>query len=216
MASEHSDNELTEPEINATAADSAAEATDAAPEVATATTETAATANEHTSAELSIEQLQADLDAAHAQMAEHRDQVLRARAELENARKRNQRDIEKARKYALEEIAAALLEVRDSMELGLNAAQQESADVASLREGMGLTLKLLQQLMDKFHIQPIDPVQQAFNPELHQALTMQESDKLAPNTVISVMQKGYQLKDRLLRPALVTVSKAPQKTDKSA
>jgi molecular chaperone GrpE len=152
--------------------------------------------------------LEKELEAALNKARENWDLLLRARAELENLRKRAQRDIENAHKYGLEKIANELLIVRDSMELGLGAAQ-ENADVQSLREGAELTLKMLVQVMEKFGIQQMDPAGQKFNPELHQAMTAQESSELEPNTVMTVMQKGYTLNDRLLRPALVTVSKAP-------
>ena len=148
------------------------------------------------------------LNAALTKADENWDAVLRTKAELENLRKRSQRDVENAHKYALEKIATELLAVRDSMELGLSAAQ-ESGDIKSLVEGGELTLKLLTQVMDKFDIKEVNPVEQKFNPEFHQAVTTQESDQLEPNTVVSVMQKGYLLQDRLLRPALVTVTKRP-------
>lgn len=157
------------------------------------------------SAEVSLEE---QLKAAQQKAQENWELALRVQAELENLRKRTSRDIENAHKYALEKLAAELLGVRDSMELGLSAAQ-ESTDITSIREGVELTLKLLTQVMEKFDIREISPEGQKFNPELHQAMAMQETDKLEPNNVISVMQKGYILKDRLLRPALVTVSKAP-------
>jgi molecular chaperone GrpE len=137
--------------------------------------------------------------------------ALRSKAELENLRKRTQRDIENAHKYGLERIAAELLAVRDSMELGLNTAEEGIDDLAGLKEGLSLTLKMLIQVMQKFGITEINPEHEKFDPGLHQAITMQESDKLEPNTVISVLQKGYRLQDRLLRPALVTVAKAPDK-----
>lgn len=156
-------------------------------------------------AEVSLEE---QLEAAQQKAQENWELVLRAQAELENLRKRTYRDIENAHKYALEKLATELLGVRDSMELGLSAAQ-ESTDIAGIREGVELTLKMLAQVMEKFDIREINPDGQKFNPELHQAMAMQETDKLQPNNVISVMQKGYILKDRLLRPALVTVSKAP-------
>jgi molecular chaperone GrpE len=155
--------------------------------------------------EISLEE---QLEAAQKKAQENWELALRAQAELENLRKRTYRDIENAHKYALEKLATELLGVRDSMELGLSAAQ-ESTDIAGLREGMALTLKMLTQVMEKFDIREINPDGEKFNPELHQAMAMQETDKLEPNNVISVMQKGYVLKDRLLRPALVTVSKAP-------
>lgn len=153
--------------------------------------------------------LQEQLEAALKTAEENWDQLLRTKAEMENLRKRAQRDIENAHKFGLDKIANELLGVRDSMELGLGAAE-ESADVKSLREGAELTLKMLTQVMERFGIQEVNPVHQRFNPELHQAMTMQESDQLEPNTVIAVIQKGYTLNDRLLRPALVTVSKAPE------
>lgn len=152
--------------------------------------------------------LEEQLKAAQQKAQENWELALRAQAELENLRKRTHRDIENAHKYALEKLASELLAVRDSMELGLSAAQ-ESTDIAGIREGVKLTLKMLAQVMEKFDIREVDPEGQKFNPELHQAMAMQETDKLEPNNVISVMQKGYTLKDRLLRPALVTVSKAP-------
>lgn len=156
------------------------------------------------SAEVSLEE---QLKAAQQKAQENWELALRTQAELENLRKRTSRDIENAHKYALEKLATELLGVRDSMELGLSAAQ-ESTDITSIREGVELTLKLLTQVMEKFDIREVSPEGQKFNPELHQAMAMQETDKLEPNNVISVMQKGYTLKDRLLRPALVTVSKA--------
>ncbi len=157
-------------------------------------------------AEISLED---QLEAAQKKADENWDLLLRTRAELENLQKRSRRDIENAHKFGLEKIAAELLGVRDSMELGLGAAQ-DSTDVASLREGAELTLKMLTQVMDKFGIKEVNPENQRFNPDLHQAMTLQESAQLEPNTVIAVMQKGYTLNDRLLRPALVTVSKAPE------
>lgn len=155
--------------------------------------------------EISLEE---QLQAAQQKAQENWELALRVQAELENLRKRTHRDIENAHKYALEKLATELLGVRDSMELGLSAAQ-DSTDIASIREGIELTLKMLSQVMEKFDIREIDPDGQKFNPEMHQAMAMQETDKVESNKVISVMQKGYALKDRLLRPALVTVSKAP-------
>lgn len=155
-----------------------------------------------------ITQLQQKLEAAEAKVQENWDGLLRARAELENIRKRAQRDLENAHKYGLEKIATELLSVRDSMELGLEAASASHSDINSLREGVDLTLKMLIQLMDKFNIKSLNPVNEKFNPEQHQAMSLQETKDIEPNTVISVMQKGYLLNDRLLRPALVIVSKA--------
>lgn len=130
---------------------------------------------------------------------------LRAQADLENARRRAERDVENAHKFALEKFAQELLGVKDSLELGLSA---EDADAEKLKEGSALTLKMLTQVMEKFQIQVVDPLGEEFDPNLHQAMTTQESAEHAPNTVISVMQKGYVLNDRLLRPAMVIVAKA--------
>lgn len=156
--------------------------------------------------------LQQELEAARQKAEDNWQLFLRTKAELENFRKRTQRDVENAHKYGLEKIAAELLAVRDSMELGLNTAE-EGVDLAGLKEGLSLTLKMLIQLMQKFGITEVNPENEKFDPALHQAITMQESDKLEPNTVISVLQKGYRLQDRLLRPALVTVAKAPDKNE---
>lgn len=159
-------------------------------------------------AKVEASRLEEQLEAAQRKAQENWELALRAQAELENLRKRTHRDIENAHKYALEKLATELLGVRDSMELGLSAAQ-ENTDIAGIREGIELTLKMLAQVMEKFDIREVNPVREKFNPELHQAMAMQETDNIEPNNVISVMQKGYTLKDRLLRPALVTVSKTP-------
>jgi len=154
--------------------------------------------------------LQLQLEDARSKADEHWDQLLRLRAELENGRRRAQREVEQAHKYALEKFAADLIPVRDSLELGLNAAQGSGADgVDKLREGTELTLKMLTDVFEKFGITEVDPQGQPFDPERHQAMTMQESSELPPNSVAAVIQKGYLLNDRLLRPAMVMVTKAP-------
>ena len=149
---------------------------------------------------------QAQLEAAQAQAKKNYDDFLRSRAELDNQRKRAERDLSNAHKYALDKIAADLLAVRDSMELGLQA---ENASAEDLRKGTELTLKSLVQVMERYGIKVIDPMGEKFNPDLHQAMSMQESTEVEPNHVLLVMQKGYTLNDRLIRPALVAVSKAP-------
>lgn len=148
------------------------------------------------------------LEDARNKADEHWDQYLRTRAELENLRKRSERDLEQAHKYALEKLALELLPVRDSLEMGLSTVEGEGAGAAKLREGMGLTLKMLSQVMDKFGIRAIDPKGEKFNPDLHQAMATQEAAGVEPNTVLTVYQKGYMLHDRLIRPALVIVSRA--------
>ncbi|MCU7853045.1 MAG: nucleotide exchange factor GrpE [Candidatus Thiodiazotropha sp. (ex Monitilora ramsayi)] len=148
------------------------------------------------------------LEDARSKADEHWDQLMRTRAELENLRKRNQRDLENAHKFALEKFSQELLQVWDSLELGHQAAQDEQADIPKLREGTELTLKLLTDVMQKNGIEQVDPDGQPFDPEYHQAMSMQEREDVAPNTVVAVVQKGYLLNGRLLRPAMVMVSKA--------
>lgn len=147
------------------------------------------------------------LEDARSKADEHWDQLMRTRAELDNLRKRSQRDLENAHKFALERFSQELLQVWDSLELGHQAAQDEGADVAKLREGTELTLKLLTDVMNKQGVEQIDPQDQPFDPEFHQAMTMQERDDVPANTVVGVVQKGYTLNGRLLRPAMVMVSK---------
>ena len=154
-----------------------------------------------------IERLRAALEAAEARADENWQRVLRTEAEKENIRKRAERDVESAHKYGVEKMANELLAVRDSLELGVDAAQQDDADIAKVREGTELTLRMLTQAMEKFGIEEIDPLGQKFDPELHQAMSMQEAEGHESNTVFQVMQKGYRLNERLLRPALVMVAK---------
>lgn len=152
------------------------------------------------------EQLTALLEDARAKADEHWDALLRTRAEMENMKRRHANELEKAHKYALDGFVRELLGVRDSLELGHEAASGEGADLGKLRQGTELTLKLLSDVMAKFGIEQIDPAGQPFNPELHQAMTMQPRDDMPPNTVTAVVQKGYLLNGRLVRPALVMVS----------
>jgi len=144
---------------------------------------------------------------AEAKVSDYWDRLLRLQAEMENQRKRAQNDVTKARKFALEGIVNDLLPVRDSLEMGIAAAMAEDADPKSIVEGADLTLKMLAQLFEKNNIVEINPVDEKFDPEFHQAMSMQEIEGKAPNTVTSVMQKGYTLNERLVRPALVMVSK---------
>ena len=153
------------------------------------------------------EDLAAELAKAQVTIKDYWDQIMRLNAEIENNRKRAQRDIENAHKYALQGFVESLLPVTDSMELGLNATAAENANLDSIREGMTMTLNMFTQTLEKNGIKQIDPVGEKFNPELHQAMTLQEDTDAEPNTVLSVMQKGYLLNDRLIRPAMVVVSK---------
>ena len=155
--------------------------------------------------------VQADADELGSKLAEYenklgemRDVLLRERAEIENQRKRLQRDLEQARRFANEKLLGDLLPVFDSLERGLDVA---NADTAALREGMDLTLKALGKVGESNGLKALDPIGQPFNPELHQAMTMVEAPGAAANTVVAVMQKGYVLNERLLRPALVAIAK---------
>jgi molecular chaperone GrpE len=152
-----------------------------------------------------VQALQLALEAAEARAAESKDLYLRALAELDNVRKRATRDIEQAHKYALERFANDLVGVKDGLELGL--ASEGSADV--LRSGTEATLKLLNKAFDNAGLVEIAPQGEPFNPELHEAMIAQPSPEHVPNTVMQVIQKGYQLNGRLLRPARVIVSREP-------
>jgi molecular chaperone GrpE len=151
------------------------------------------------------QELNQQLEDAQQQVAEYHDKMLRIQAEMDNLRKRTERDVSNAHKYAVEKFANELLQVKDSLELGLSA---DDIDVAKLQEGTELTLKMLSNAFEKFSIEEINPVGEAFDPNLHEAMTMQESTEHEPNTVLTVMQKGYTLHGRLIRPAMVIVAKA--------
>ncbi len=152
--------------------------------------------------------LRDQLAAAEKKAEENWDKLLRAQAELENLRRRMEREVQNAQKYSIEKFAKELLAVMDSLELGLQAAI-ETDEVEKIREGMELTLKQLLTVFDRFNIQPIDPVGEPFNPDYHQAMATEEVKGVEPDTVVKVFQKGYLLNDRLIRPALVVVAKAP-------
>jgi molecular chaperone GrpE len=165
--------------------------------------------NPESGEEMSHEQLLLTLQDAKAKADQHWNQLLLARAELDNNRRRNERDVENAHKFALEKFVRELLPVKDSLELGLAAAAGEGTELEKLREGMELTLKMLAAAMEKFGVSEVDPAGEKFNPERHQAMAMQESPTAEANTVLTVYQKGYLLNDRLIRPAMVVVSSAP-------
>ena len=153
------------------------------------------------------QELHALLTDARDKADEHWDQCLRLQADIENLRKRRERDVANAHKFALEKFAVDLLPVRDSLEMGL-AAAADSGDAAKLKEGSELTLKMLISAMEKYNIREVNALNEQFNPEYHEAMSMQEREDVPPNTVVTVVQKGYLLNDRLIRPAMVIVSKA--------
>lgn len=145
-----------------------------------------------------------ELEQAQAKANENWDRYLRTAAELENVRKRAARDVENAHRFALERFSKQLLAVRDSLEMGLAAA--DSANVESLLEGSEATLKILGTTMQQFGIEEVDPAGEPFDPEFHEAISMQPSDDVEPGSVVTVVQKGYSLNGRLLRPAMVIVA----------
>jgi len=151
-----------------------------------------------------IDALSQQLAQAETAVAEMRDVLLRERAELENQRRRLQRDLEQARKFANERLLSDLLPVFDALNSGLAI---ENADAAVLREGTDLTLKTLLRVADASGLKQVDPTGQPFNPDLHQAMSMVDSPGHASGSVVATLQKGYVLNDRLLRPALVAVAK---------
>ena len=134
---------------------------------------------------------------------------------MENLKRRTQKDLENAHKYGLEKFAKELLSVIDSLELGIQASTSDNPEVIALKQGSELTIKQFESVFAKFNIEAIDPVGQAFNPELHQAMTMQPSADVEPNTVLNVFQKGYILNGRLIRPAMVVVSQAVKPVESS-
>ncbi|BCX82967.1 molecular chaperone GrpE [Methylomarinovum caldicuralii] len=155
-----------------------------------------------------VEALKQQLAAAERKAEENWEKLLRAQAELDNLRKRMERELDNARKYAIEKFAKELLAVVDSLELGLQAAV-ETDDVEKIREGIELTLKQLLTVFDRFNIRAIDPTGEKFNPDFHQAMATEAVKGVEPDTVVKVFQKGYTLNDRLIRPALVVVAKPP-------
>jgi molecular chaperone GrpE len=136
----------------------------------------------------------------------NKDLALRAQAEMDNLRKRTGRDVENAHKYALEKFVNELLPIMDSLELGISAAES-AENIDDLREGMDLTVKMFNTAMDKFNVKAIDPQGEKFNPEQHEAVSMQEIEGAESGHVVTVMQKGYELNGRLVRPAMVVVAK---------
>ena len=151
-----------------------------------------------------IQQLKTEIE-------ELKSEVLRAYADSENTRKRALRDVESAHKYGVERLISDLLPVKDSIDMGLAAAASAS-DVQSLTEGMELTAKMFGDFLDKCAVKELNPEGEQFDPEFHQAMTVEKSDDAEPGTVLKVMQKGFLLNDRLVRPALVIVAKDPHES----
>lgn len=157
----------------------------------------------------SPEQMAAELAKAREQAEENWAMYLRARAELDNVRRRAERDMENMRRYALEKFVAELLAVRDSMEMGVEAAADGKGNLEALRDGVELTYRQFMGVLEKFGVREINPVGEPFDPDWHEAVSAQPSEDAEPDTVVAVMQKGYAINDRLVRPARVIVAKAP-------
>jgi len=160
--------------------------------------------------ELSLDQALTRLQAAEESSVNARDDLLRVQAEMQNLRRRTEQDVEKAHKFALERFASELLTVADNLERALAAgSESESEEVKAIHEGVQLTHKSMLEAFRKFSLEPVNPHGEPFDPQLHQAMSIQENGDVEPDTVISVMQKGYTLHGRVLRPAMVIVAKAP-------
>ena len=155
-----------------------------------------------------MSRLQEQLDAAETAAGMARDELLRVQAEMQNLRRRTEQDIEKAHKFGQEKFSTELLAVMDNLERSAAAAEaSEDEAVQAIKEGVELTLKGFMDCFKRFNIEAVDPLGEPFDPQLHQAMSIQESPDAEPNSVIAVMQKGYTLHGRVIRPAMVMVSK---------
>jgi molecular chaperone GrpE len=163
-----------------------------------------------------INELELAVATAQSTVNDQKDSVIRAKAEVDNIRRRAAQDVEKARKFALEKFAGEMLVTVDNLERALESIDKEDETKKGVIEGIELTLQGFIASLDKFGVKAVDPQDQPFNPEFHQAMSMQEVPGVAPNTVIAVMQKGYELNGRLIRPAMVMVSKAGPAVDTTA
>ncbi len=152
-----------------------------------------------------IDELRKELDQAQKDQSEAKDKMIRACAEMENVKRRAERDVTSAHKFALEKFAKDLLPVLDSMEQASEVGG-ESTEVVSMRQGVEMTLKMFLDVAAKYNLKQIDPVGEPFNPEEHEAISMQPNPEMDPNTVMAVFQKGYLLNDRVIRPARVVVT----------
>ncbi|KGK00690.1 MULTISPECIES: nucleotide exchange factor GrpE [Pseudoalteromonas] len=158
--------------------------------------------------EAEIAMLYAELEAAKQTIADQKDSVVRAAADVDNMRRRAAQDVEKAHKFALEKFANELLPVIDNLERAIEFSDKENETLKPLLEGIDMTVKSFNDAVAKFGVEIVNPQGEQFNPDFHQAMSIQPSNDVTPNTVLAVMQKGYTLNGRLLRPAMVMVSKA--------
>jgi molecular chaperone GrpE len=158
----------------------------------------------------------AEAEALAQQIEGLKDQTIRAQADAQNIRRRAEQDVEKAHKFALEKFAKELLPIVDGLEKAVEAEVASGNEMTTLREGVEMTLSMFLSGVKKFKLEQIDPVGHPFDPALHEAMTMVEAPDAEPNTVIAAMQKGYTLSGRLIRPAMVVVSKGASKVDEQA
>jgi molecular chaperone GrpE len=165
-------------------------------------------ADQGQSPEAEIAMLYAELETAKQTIADQKDSVVRAAADVENMRRRAAQDVEKAHKFALEKFANELLPVIDNLERAIEFSDKDNETLKPLLEGIDMTVKSFNDAVAKFGVEVVDPQGEQFNPDFHQAMSIQPSSDVSPNTVMAVMQKGYTLNGRLLRPAMVMVSKA--------
>lgn len=165
---------------------------------------------EQASSEAGVEQ---DMEQMVADLASAKEQVLRTQAEMQNLRRRLERDVENAHKYALEKFVGELLPVVDNLERAIQAIDETNDEFKAVGEGIELTLKSFQDVLGRFKVAEVDPKGEPFDPELHQAMSMLELQEVQPNTVIDVFQKGYTLNGRLVRPAMVVVAKPSAKKE---
>ncbi|HIM54099.1 MAG TPA: nucleotide exchange factor GrpE [Gammaproteobacteria bacterium] len=160
---------------------------------------------EQTTTDEQADDLQTQLEEAQQSAKDNWDKVLRAQAEMENLKRRNAKDLENAHKFALDGFVKALLEVKDSLTMGLKTANEEKATIEHIIEGLEMTDKVFLSTMEKFGVEVIDPTDEAFNPEFHEAITMVPMPDKESNSVLEVVQVGFTLNGRLVRPAMVVV-----------
>ncbi|WP_376766551.1 nucleotide exchange factor GrpE [Teredinibacter franksiae] len=157
-----------------------------------------------------VAELEAEIEKLQSELNEAKEQAMRAAAEAQNVRRRAEQDVEKAHKFGVEKFVSDMLPVADNLVRAVEASAAEAADLASVTEGVELTLKSLMDALQRHKVEQVNPEGEPFNPELHQAMTAVPQPDVEPNTVINVYQCGYTLNGRLVRPAMVVVSKAPE------
>jgi len=170
-----------------------------------------AAAEDQTDAEAENKGAGSEVEALQAKVAEYQEQMLRSQAEMQNVRRRSEIDVEKAHKFALEKFVKELLPVADSLEKAVESTEghEEAGEVvANIREGVEMTLTLFMNSLKKFNVKQLDPVGEPFDPQQHEAMSMVSAPDAEPNSVVAVVQKGYTLNDRLVRPAMVVIAKA--------